>query len=64
MKTISPKEIKAIMVKYKIKLKTIAEETHLDKTFLSPIINGKRPMSKSVMAMFRFYLSYKTGLKL
>lgn len=47
--------IRSYMINNGIKSKDICNDTGLDKTNISAWINGKRPMSKIVIAMFHFY---------
>jgi hypothetical protein len=47
------------MLSTKTKLKDISIETGIDYTQLSALINGTRPMSQTVQAMFYFYFKSK-----
>lgn len=52
---VTPKWIAEKMLKQSLKIKTIQADTGIDKTNLSAWINGVRPMSQPVKAMFYYY---------
>jgi len=56
---IDPAWIKKKMEDYGIPLKTIAADTGLDNTQLSPLITGSKPLSDAMKAMFYFYFKSK-----
>lgn len=43
------------MLKNKVSLKTLVADTGIDKTSLSAFINGKKPLSQGMKAMFYYY---------
>jgi len=47
------------MLEKEIKLKTISDETGLNKTYLSSIINGNESFSQLMKCMFWFYFLHK-----
>lgn len=53
---VDPAWIADKMLKFGIRIKDIQVDTGIDKTNLSAWINGLRPMSQPVKAMFYFYL--------
>lgn len=60
---VTPEWIQKQMLEYGIKLRTIELETGLDKTNLSAWVNGVRPMSQAVKAMFFYYFKARTTKK-
>jgi hypothetical protein len=52
------------MLDTNIKLKDIAEDTGLNKTYLSNLINENKTLSQAMKAMFFFYFSVKEDGKL
>ncbi len=57
--TIDHKWIQTQMFELGIKLKTIAEETGIERSNVSGYINGERELTKPVKAMFYFYFRGK-----
>lgn len=47
------------MQKHKVSLKEIVEDTGLEKTSLSGLINGHRPVSQAMKALFYYYFLSK-----
>lgn len=52
---VTPEWVKKQMFEKGVKMRTIGTVTGIDKTKLSAWINGLRPMSQAVKAMFYFY---------
>lgn len=52
---VTPEWIQDRMNENKVSLKRLEKDTGLDKTNLSAWVNGKRPMSQPVKAMFYYY---------
>lgn len=52
---VTPEWIQAAMTKYKVSLKKIAFDTGIDNTSLSAVINGLKPLSQSMKALFYYY---------
>lgn len=57
VEVVTPEWINVKMLQKKIRIKDIATDTGIDKTNLSAWINGVRPMSQPVKAMFYFYFT-------
>ena len=57
IEVVDPEWIKEKMLKKGVRIKDIVTDTGIDKTNLSAWINGIRPMSQPVKAMFYFYLT-------
>lgn len=56
---VTPEWVNVQMLKKKIRIKDISVDTGIDKSNLSAWINGVRPMSQPVKAMFYFYFISK-----
>jgi len=54
---VNPKWLNDKMLKNGIKVKDIANETGIEKSDISSWINGEKPMSQPVKAMFYYYFS-------
>jgi len=52
---VTPEYLRAMLLKHKIKQKTIAVETGIATANISAWVNGLRPMSESAKAMFYYY---------
>lgn len=56
---VTDKWVNEKMLEKGIKLKQISEETGIDKTQLSSLITGDRPLSQPMKALFWYYFQYK-----
>jgi hypothetical protein len=57
--SVDSKWINDQMLKSGIKLKDMVDDTGIDKTQLSSLISGNRPLSQPMKALFWFYFAYK-----
>jgi hypothetical protein len=57
--SVDSKWINDQMLQSGIKLKDMVDDTGIDKTQLSSLISGNRPLSQPMKALFWFYFSYK-----
>lgn len=60
---VDPKWINEQMLRTGTRLKHIAEETGIDYTHLSALVNGSKPLSAPLKALFYFYFKTKKPLK-
>lgn len=56
---VTPKWINKMMLETETKLKDICNDTGLDKSNISPLVNGEKPLSQSMKAMFYYYFLSK-----
>ena len=56
---VDPQWISENMLKLGVKIKDISTDTGIDKTNLSAWINGVRPMSQPVKAMFYYFIMFR-----
>lgn len=59
---VTPEYIREAMTNYDIKVKDIVDETGIDKSNVSAWVNGTRPMSQPVRAMFYYYIWQKAAV--